>query len=170
MPQTTAASLHALVGIFDIVGSITSGWLTDRISSVRLLVWYYGLRGLALLLLPGLLGPAIQPSLFLFVIFYGLDWVATVPPTIALCRQRFGLDRAGVMFGWVFAAHQLGGALAVAAAGAARDVVGDYRFTWLGAGLLCWLAVGMVAALGRAPRPRRDVPAATLRPDLETSG
>jgi sugar phosphate permease len=165
MPQTTAASLLALVGIFDIAGSVASGWLTDRISSARLLVWYYGLRGLALLLLPGLLGPSIEPALFLFVVFYGLDWVATVPPTIALCRQWFGPERAGVMFGWVFASHQLGGAVAVAAAGAVRTNLGDYRLTWLGAGLLCWAAVAMVAMLGRAPRPRGGAPIPVLSAD-----
>jgi sugar phosphate permease len=170
MPQTTAASLLALVGIFDIVGSIASGWLTDRVSSVRLLVWYYGLRGLALMLLPGLLGPAIEPTLFVFVVFYGLDWVATVPPTIALCRQWFGQERAGVMFGWVFAAHQLGGAVAVAAAGSVRTALGDYGLTWLGAGLLCWAAVVMVIALGRGPRPRAGVPGPAPRPQPEAAG
>ncbi len=95
MPQTTAAGLLALVGLFDIVGTIASGWLTDRIDSRLLLGAYYGLRGLSLLVLPSLFADSAQPSMLVFIIFYGLDWVATVPPTVALCREYFGASGSG---------------------------------------------------------------------------
>src|SRR3954471_16073764 len=101
MPPTTAASLLALIGVFDIVGTVGSGWLSDRIDPRLLLVVYYGLRGLSLLGLSWVLGSSVNPPLLVFVVFYGLDWVATVPPTVALCRQAFGIERAGVVFGWV---------------------------------------------------------------------
>ena len=103
MPPTTSAGLLALVGVFDIVGTVASGWLTDRVDSRYLLFAYYFLRGLSLLVVPGCCC-TVHPSLFVFIVFYGLDWVATVPPTVALCRQHFGAERAGVVFGWVFAA------------------------------------------------------------------
>lgn len=99
MPATTAASLLALVGIFDVLGTLVSGWLTDRIDPRVLLVAYYGLRGLSLLLLPLLMGPVVEPQLWAFIVFYGLDWVATVPPTMALCREHFG-QSGPVVFGW----------------------------------------------------------------------
>ena len=121
MPATTGASLLALIGIFDIVGTIASGWLTDRVDSRYLLFGYYFFRGLSLLVVPALLGPQVHPSLFLFIVFYGLDWVATVPPTVALCRQHFGLERAGVVFGWVFAAHMVGAGVAASYAGWIRQ-------------------------------------------------
>ena len=108
MPQTTAAGLLALIGVFDMVGTVASGWLTDKVDPRWLLFGYYGLRGLSLLFVPALLGPDIHPNLFLFIVFYGLDWVATVPPTIALCRRHFGVARSGVVFGWVFASHMVG--------------------------------------------------------------
>ena len=108
MPETTSAGLLALIGIFDIVGTVASGWLTDRVDSRYLLFGYYFLRGLSLLVVPVLLGPHVHPSLFLFIVFYGLDWVATVPPTVALCRIHFGLEKSGVVFGWVFASHMVG--------------------------------------------------------------
>ena len=107
MPVTTAAGLLAVVGIFDIAGTIFSGWLTDRVDPRVLLLAYYGLRGLSLFLLPPLFGPDLQLSMIAFIVFYGLDWVATVPPTLALCREHFGA-RAPVVFGWVFASHQVG--------------------------------------------------------------
>ena len=116
MPETTAASLLALVGLFDIVGTIASGWLTDRFDSRVLLGGYYALRGLSLLVLPSLIAASAHPSMLVFIIFYGLDWVATVPPTIALCRQHFGAD-GPIVFGWVFASHQFGAALAATGAG-----------------------------------------------------
>ncbi|HEY2725272.1 MAG TPA: MFS transporter, partial [Pseudonocardiaceae bacterium] len=120
MPQTMAAGLLAVVGVFDVAGTVASGWLTDRVDPRRLLLVYYVLRGFSLLLLPPLLGPDVRPSLLAFVVFYGLDWVATVPPTMALCREIFG-SSAAVVFGWVFASHQVGAALAATAAGIIRD-------------------------------------------------
>jgi MFS family permease len=139
MPQTTAAGLLALVGLFDIAGTVASGWLTDRYDSRLLLGAYYGLRGLSLLVLPGLLAASLHPSMLVFVLFYGLDWIATVPPTIALCRERWG-DAGPVVFGWVFASHQVGAALAASAAGVIRDRTGGYAAAFYVAGGLALLA------------------------------
>lgn len=140
MPQTTAAGLLALIGVFDIAGTVASGWFTDRVDPRLLLVGYYVLRGLSLLVVPMVLGPDVQPNLFLFIVFYGLDWVATVPPTIALCRRYFGLERSSIVFGWVFAAHMVGAGIAAAYAGWVRQSTGDYFTAWLTAGGLCVLA------------------------------
>ena len=150
MPQTTAAGLLALVGAFDIVGTVASGWLTDRYDSRLLLAMYYGLRGLSLLVLPGLLAATLHPSMLVFVLFYGLDWIATVPPTIALCRERFG-DAGPVVFGWVFASHQVGAALAASAAGFIHDQTGRYDAAFYLAGLL---ALGAAALSFGIRRPR----------------
>jgi MFS family permease len=139
MPSTTAASLLAVVGIFDIVGTIGSGWLTDRVDPRLLLGFYYFFRGVGLALLPVLLSDAVHPSIVAFVVIYGLDWVATVPPTVALCRTAFG-DRGTVVFGWVFASHQIGAALASVAAGVVRDRTGTYSAAWISAALLCVVA------------------------------
>ncbi|MGL5809294.1 MAG: MFS transporter, partial [Nocardioides sp.] len=117
MPVTASAGLLALIGLFDIVGTLASGWLTDRFDPRKLLLIYYGLRGLSLLVVPSALAPEVEPSLFLFVVFYGLDWVATVPPTVALCREHFGIQRSGVVFGWIFAAHMVGAGVAANFAG-----------------------------------------------------
>jgi len=152
MPQTTAAGLLAVVGIFDIVGTVFSGWLTDRVNPRILLLAYYALRGVGLAFLPALLSAEVQPSIVLFVVIYGLDWVATVPPTIALCREAFG-DRGPLVFGWVFAAHQIGAAIAVVLAGFVRDQTGQYTVAWLGAAGLC--AVAAVVSISI----RRHVPA-----------
>ncbi|WP_405058487.1 MFS transporter [Kribbella sp. NBC_01505] len=148
MPITTAASLLALVGVFDVGGTILSGWLTDRWDPRYLLIAYYSLRGLSLLVLPSLLGPTAQPSVWVFIIFYGLDWVATVPPTVALCREWFGVD-GPIVFGWVFASHQIGAALAAFGAGAIRDAQGSYNLAWYLAGGLCAAAALMSAGIGR---------------------
>ena len=107
MPLTTAGGLLALVGIFDVVGTIASGALTDRVNPRILLAIYYAFRGVGLLMLPSLLSDSVHVSMLAFVIVYGLDWVATVPPTAALCREAFG-EAGTIVFGWVFAAHQLG--------------------------------------------------------------
>ncbi len=158
MPETTAAGLLALVGIFDIVGTILSGWLTDRYDPRLLLGVYYTLRGLSLLVLPSLIGASAQPSLMVFVVFYGLDWVATVPPTIALCRQYFGED-GPIVFGWVFAAHQIGAAIAASGAGFIRDITGGYDPAWVTSGVLCFFAAVMSVRIGRGvpavPDPSR---------------
>ena len=153
MPPTTAASLLALVGVFDLVGTIGSGWLTDRCDPRLLLVAYYGLRGVSLALLVPLWGADLNASILAFVIFYGLDWVATVPPTMALARQAFGAA-APVVFGWVFAAHQLGAACAALVAGLVRDALGSYDAAWYGGAVLC--GIGALLSLSirrRAPEP-----------------
>ena len=151
MPQTTAAGLLALIGIFDLVGTIASGWLTDKVDPRLLLCGYYGFRGLALLFVPALLGPDIHPNLFIFIVFYGLDWVATVPPTIALCRRHFGVARSGVVFGWVFASHMVGAGVAASYAGWVRTSTGDYFTAWLTAGGLCLFAALACLAISRSP-------------------
>lgn len=149
MPVGTAAGLLAVVGIFDFVGTILSGWLTDRVNPVLLLVFYYGLRGLALFTVPFVLGPSVEPPLFFFIVFYGLDWIATVPPTIELCRRYFGLAQSPSIYGWVFAAHMVGAAIAAAFAGAIRDSQGSYFIAWITAAILCLIAAGSVLFLRR---------------------
>lgn len=146
MPQTTAAGLLALVGVFDVVGTIFSGWLTDRLDSRILLAVYYGGRSLSLIALPSLFGQSVHPSMFVFILFYGLDWVATVPPTMALCRQVFS-ERAPIVFGWIFASHQIGAALAAAGAGILRDKLGNYNLAWYIAGGLCFAATFLVLSI-----------------------
>ncbi|MER8183075.1 MFS transporter [Kitasatospora sp. NPDC094015] len=161
MPVTTAAGLLALVGIFDVLGTVASGWFTDRFDSRALLIVYYALRGVSLLFLPQLFADSLRPPILAFVIFYGLDWVATVPPTIALCRRHFGAD-APVVFGWVLAAHQIGAALVASLAGLARDRFGDYDLAWYVAGGLCALAVLLCLGLARrGPAAPADLAAPT---------
>ncbi len=150
-----AAGLLALIGVFDIVGTTASGYLTDRYDPRALLAWYYGLRGMSLLALPVVLDTGSVP-LLAFIVFYGLDWVATVPPTIALCGKVAGPERTPVVFGWVFASHQIGAAAAAVAAGASREASGTYTSAFVVAGLLC--AVGAALALGVDRRPPPDAP------------
>jgi MFS family permease len=152
--EVAAASLLALIGVFDIVGVTLSGWLTDRWDPRSLLFTYYGLRGLALFFLPFVLG-STGPGLVGFAVVYGLDWVATVPPTVALTVSAFGAERAGVVFGWIFASHQLGAGAAAWAAGAVRTWHGSYQLAFLGAGVLGVVAAFLSLAVGR----RRLVPA-----------
>ncbi|WP_307807071.1 MFS transporter [Naasia sp. SYSU D00057] len=152
VPETTAAGLLAVVGIFDVVGTIASGWLTDRVNPRILLAIYYAGRGVSLVLLPFLLSSTVQPPMILFVVIYGLDWVATVPPTAALCREVFG-DEGAVVYGWVFASHQLGAALAAIGAGMLRDAFGDYAGAWFGAAALCAVAAIVSVGIARGPRP-----------------
>jgi MFS family permease len=147
MGATTAAGLLAIVGIFDIIGTIGSGWLTDRFDPRILLVIYYGLRGMALLAVPVILGPGVEPPLIVIMILFGLDWVATVPPTVTLCREAFGVEKGAVVFGWVFASHMIGAAAAAAASGAIRDAVGDYAPAWYLAGMLAIIAAGACLAI-----------------------
>lgn len=142
MPTTVAAGLLAVVGVLDVAGTVFSGWLTDRVDPRVLLVIYYTGRGLSLLALPALLSPHAEAGTWVFIIFYGLDWVATVPPTIALCRNYFGA-KAPIVFGWVFASHQLGAAVAAAGAGWIRDLQGTYDLAFYLAAGLCAVAALM---------------------------
>src|SRR5438105_2509017 len=148
MAEVTAASLLAVIGIFDVIGTLASGYLTDRFDSRWLLFFYYGLRGLSLLLLPYVFGSA-QFGLILFIVFYGLDWVATVPPTVQLARRAFGQQNFAIVYGWIFAAHQLGAASIAFAAGAVRTFFGDYQLAFMFSGLLCLVAAGLVLRIAR---------------------
>jgi len=155
MTEVTAAGLLAVVGVFDVVGTIASGWLTDRVNPRILLAIYYAGRGVSLLILPFLLSATVQPPIILFVVIYGLDWVATVPPTAALCREVFGAD-GSVVYGWVFASHQIGAAIAAVAAGVLRDTAGEYTWAWFGAAGLCVVAAVVSAGVSRR---RQELPA-----------
>ncbi|WP_030759965.1 MFS transporter [Streptomyces griseus] len=148
MPVTAAAGLLAVIGVFDVVGTIASGWFTDRFEARRLLAVYYALRGVSLLFLPMLLAPSVHPPMIFFIVFYGLDWVATVPPTIALCREHYGEDSA-IVFGWVLASHQVGAAAVAFAGGLARDVFGSYDPVWYASGALCAAAALMALVIRR---------------------
>ena len=163
MPITVAASLLALVGVFDIAGTIASGWLTDRFDPRVLLLVYYLGRGLSLVALPSLLSPHTEPTTWVFILFYGLDWVATVPPTVALCREHFGMS-APVVFGWVFAAHQLGAAVAASGAGFLRDTHGSYSSAFYTAAGLCVIAALLSMMITRPSAPERVV-LAPLEPE-----
>ncbi|WP_443065284.1 MFS transporter [Streptomyces sp. NBC_00536] len=161
MPVTAAAGLLAVIGVFDVIGTVASGWFTDRFEPRRLLAVYYALRGISLLFLPMLLAPSVHPPMVFFIVFYGLDWVATVPPTIALCREQYGEDSA-IVFGWVLASHQVGAALVAFLGGLARDVFGSYDLVWYASGALCAVAalMAMVIRRRRDPAGPAAVPAA----------
>ncbi|MFI6119654.1 MFS transporter [Streptomyces sp. NPDC051064] len=148
MRITAAASLLAVIGVFDVIGTIFSGWLTDRFDARRLLAVYYALRGISLLFLPVLMAPTVHPPMVFFIVFYGLDWVATVPPTLALCREQYGDDSA-IVFGWVLASHQVGAALVAFLGGVVRDVTGSYDLVWYAAGALCATAALMALVIRR---------------------
>jgi predicted MFS family arabinose efflux permease len=155
LTEVTGASLLALMGLFDVIGTTASGWLTDRLDPRRLLAWYYALRGLAVMGLPLAFGSGY--ALVAFAVFYGLDWVATVPPTVAITADTFGRERVGIVFGWVFAAHQIGAAFAAWAGGASRTWLGTYNYAFVAAGALCLLAAGLslrISIPGRGPALR----------------
>jgi len=163
MSSTTAGTYLAMIGIFDIIGTIASGAFTDRFDARRLLCAYYLLRGLSLFVLD----PALANGgggLFGFMVFYGLDWVATVPPTVALCVQHFGRDRGPLVYGWVFAGHQVGGAIAAWGAGWLHDATGSYRISFIMAGVAC-----LVASLGVLRIAAPPDPAAAEAPVLQDS-
>ena len=156
----SAAGVLAMMGVFDFFGTIGSGWLSDRYDSRWLLFWYYGLRGLSLLFLP--FSNFSLYGLSIFAVFYGLDWIATVPPTVKLTVERFGRERANVVFGWVFAGHQLGAASAAFGGGYVRTEYATYLPAFFVAGLLCILAALLVLTLaksGTAEKPSSIRPA-----------
>jgi len=147
LPAVGAASVLAMMGVFDFIGTIGSGWLSDRFDNRWLLFWYYGLRGLSLLYLP--FTAFTFYGLSLFAVFYGLDWIATVPPTVKLTADRFGRERAGMVFGWVFAGHQIGAATAAFGAGFSRTEFASYLPAFFVAGSLCLLAAGLVLTIAK---------------------
>ncbi|WP_404365016.1 MFS transporter [Corallococcus coralloides] len=161
IPEVRAAGLLALMGIFDLVGTTASGWMSDRFDNRWLLFWYYGLRGLALLYLPS----AFEMSLFglpLFAVFYGLDWIATVPPTVRLTTQTVGAEDGPIAFGWVVAAHQVGAGLGALGAGVIRTSLETYTPAWVVAGVICLAAALVVLRIGRgagSSPPVVDAPA-----------
>lgn len=146
-----AAGLLAIIGLFDLVGTVASGWLSDRYDTRWLLFWFYGMRGLSLLYLP--FSDFTLPTLLFFAAFYGLDWVATVPPTVKLAAERFGTERAAIVFGWVFTGHQLGAATATLFAGMSRTNLGTYVPAILVAGAACLLAAAMILTIRRSVGP-----------------
>jgi MFS family permease len=156
LAAVSAASMLAMMGLFDFFGTLGSGWLSDRVDNRWLLFWYYGLRGLSLLYLP--FSDFSLYSLSIFAIFYGLDWVATVPPTVRLTAQRFGPERANIVFGWIFAGHQLGAASAALAGGFSRTIWQSYMPAFVAAGILCLIGAGLVLMINRG-RADRFAPA-----------
>lgn len=149
LTEMRAAGLLATMGIFDLVGTIASGWLSDRFSNRWLLFTYYGLRGVSLLFLPAAFAPGTD-RLTWFAVFYGLDWIATVPPTVALTAQIFGREKVGIMFGWIFAAHQVGAACAAWGAGWIRSISGFYDHAFMISGSLCVVTALLVLQTGRS--------------------
>ncbi|MFT8243362.1 MFS transporter [Roseomonas sp. BN140053] len=156
--EVQAASLLAMMGAFDFIGTIGSGWLSDRYDARKLLFWYYGLRGLSLLYLP--FSDFSFYGLAIFAVFYGLDWIATVPPTVRLAGAAFGRERAPMVFGWIFTGHQIGAAVAAFGAGWSRDELLTYLPAFLGAGAAC-----LVAAVACLLVRRPGVPAPVRLPE-----
>jgi predicted MFS family arabinose efflux permease len=153
MTEVQGAGLLAAMGIFDLFGTTLSGWLSDRYNSRLLLFWYYGLRGLSLIFLPYAFGIEFF-GLPVFAVFYGLDWVATVPPTVRLATDVFGKESAPIVFGWVVAGHQFGAAFAALGGGLLRASLGTYTVATMISGSLCIVGALMVLRINRAPRAR----------------
>ncbi|WP_431808408.1 MFS transporter [Lysinibacillus sphaericus] len=140
IPLVTAASFLSFMGIFNLVGTTLSGWLSDRFDNRWLLFWYYLLRGASLVLLPYALVQVSLPLLIMFTVFYGLDWIATVPPTVSISRQIFGTQKSGVIYGWIFASHQAGAAVAAYGGGLIYKLFNSYTWAFFLAGVFCVLA------------------------------
>jgi MFS family permease len=158
LAATTAGGLMAAMGVFDLIGTTGSGWLTDRYDPRKLLFVYYGLRGLSLVYLP--FSDFSLVSLSAFALFYGLDWIATVPPTLRLANQAFGDRQAPVVFGWIAAAHQLGAASAAFMAGSLRTLQGNYVDAFVISGSTAVLAAFAALMIGRGARPEAPALAA----------
>jgi MFS family permease len=148
LAATAAASVLAMMGAFDFIGTIGSGYLSDRFDNRWLLFWYYGLRGLSLLYLP--FTDFTFYGLSLFAMFYGLDWIATVPPTVKLTADRFGRERAGMVFGWIFTGHQIGAASAAIGAGLVRTEFSTYLPAFFVAGGLCIVAALLILTVRKS--------------------
>jgi predicted MFS family arabinose efflux permease len=160
IPEIRSAQLLAMMGIFDIIGTTASGWLTDRYSSRHLLFGYYTLRGISLLFLPFTLQEGAG-GLVWFAMFYGLDWIATVPPTVRLTSDAFGRENTGVIYGWIGASHQLGASMAAFGAGAIRTMLGSYQTAFWIAGVLCVVAGMSFLTIGRRTFGMAQIPTLT---------
>jgi predicted MFS family arabinose efflux permease len=156
IPEGTAAGILAFMGLFNVIGTTGAGWLSDRMDSRYLLFWFYALRGLSLIFLPYAFGLSLW-GLSLFGAFYGLDWIATVPPTVRLTTNAFGARSTAVMFGWIMVCHQIGAAAAAYGAGLMHNIEGDYWSAFVFAGTLCFVAAVLVLRIGstarKNPRP-----------------
>jgi sugar phosphate permease len=152
IPEVKAAGFLAAMGVLDLIGTTLSGYLSDRMDARVLLFWYYGLRGLSLIVLPQALALG-DASLTLFTLFYGLDWIATIPPTLKLTNAAFGTTRGPVLYGWIVASHQLGAGGAALFAGIVRTALGAYDLGFWIAGGLCLLAAAFALAIGRTRAP-----------------
>ena len=158
MTEVAAASMLGMMAAFNFVGATGSGWLSDRVDNRVLLAVYYSLRGLSLVLLPFAFDSFYM--LGLFVIFYGLDWIATVPPTVRLTANAFGKENTGLMFGWISAVHQLGGAAAAYVGGLMRVGLGSYMEAFIVSGVLCFIGAALVMFIGRSPKQPEIAPLA----------
>jgi predicted MFS family arabinose efflux permease len=163
IPEVRAAGLLAMMGVFDLVGTTASGWLSDRMDSRWLLFWYYGLRGLSLLFLPYAFQMS-EGALAVFAIFYGLDWIATVPPTMRLTTDVFGRQDAPVAFGWIFAGHQIGAAFGALGAGIIRTSTATYTLAFFSAGAFCLVASVLVLRIARFKTNLQPVPPPVTQP------
>ena len=152
IPEVRAAGLLAAMGILDLIGTTASGWFTDRWSARGLLAIYYGFRGLSLLFLP-LAFSLSGPGLTAFAIFYGLDWIATVPPTVKLATEIFGTEDAPIVYGWINASHQLGAGTVALVAGMIRQQTASYTPAFEISGVLCLLATILVLQIRSSRRP-----------------
>jgi sugar phosphate permease len=153
-----AAGFLALMGLFDLVGTTLSGWLSDRFDSRWLLFWYYGLRGLSLIFLPYALHLGYT-EMMIFTVFYGLDWIATVPPTVKISSNVFGKEKSGMVFGWIVVAHQIGASVAAYGAGVMRDWLGSYTVSFVTAGFVCILAALMAIRISKEGSKERLIKA-----------
>jgi predicted MFS family arabinose efflux permease len=154
--EVETASALGLMGIMNIFGTLASGWLSDRYDNRKLLMTYYGLRGLSLAALPFVIE---MRGLFIFAVIYGLDWVATVPPTVNLTAQRFGRGSLGTIYGWIFCSHMIGAGIAAQAGGFFRDLLGDYHLIFISAAILGLVAAGLATRITTDGKKPSAVPA-----------
>lgn len=159
IPQVMAASLVGIMGTLNIVGTTFSGWMIDRVAAHKWLALVYALRGVSLLILPFVKD---FNGLVLFALVYGLDWFATVPPSMAITADTFGRQNVGKVYGWIFMSHQIGAAIMASAAGAVRDYLGDYNVAFLAGGFIAMIAAGL--ALQIKPKPKESTPAPVTAP------
>lgn len=162
VPFVTAASILSFMGVFNLVGTTLSGWLSDRFDNRWLLFWYYILRGLSLMFLPFALMQGSMTFLVIFTIFYGLDWIATVPPTIGIARQVFGIQQSAIIYGWIYASHQAGAAVAAYGGGLIYNYFNTYTFAFFSAGVFCVLASLFVIGIKKNKTIARERSASTI--------